>query len=156
MIVWDVVYMINFIYESYNGGFMEALIHFRTPSFPYSFQSLWFVKNLNIKLKFKLVTDVCADTNFEAIRNGFFQVSRTDRKFNLVKFDEYLSKKYILIGSAATSIDLPTGNTIYQMNYNPLLHVDYNYLLYISQACEYGVDVHDFSKCHGEKNIYAW
>ena len=112
--------------------------------------------NLNSKWKGNLMAYGCVDTSVVAIVNDFVKVLWNNRKFILVILYDYLSKKYIMIGYDTTSIDLPTGNTIYQMNYNPILHVDYNYLLYISQACEYGVDVHDFSKCHGEKNIHAW
>ena len=50
-----------------------------------------------------------------------FEFSKNTRKATLVVFDNELSKKYILIGYAATDIVITNGTLNYQLNYTPLL-----------------------------------
>ena len=58
----------------------------------------------------------CADTIVAAIGNGFVKCSCTDRKPNLVGFDDDLSKKSIQVETDATDINLPNVIIIYQVN----------------------------------------
>ena len=71
------------------------------------------------------VSDICndldANTSVAVTRNGFFEVSQTDRKVTLVVFDCELSKKFILIGDSKTTMDLPNGTSIYHLKQTSLL-----------------------------------
>ena len=64
----------------------------------------------------KLMIDGCADTSIAAIGNGFVEVSGTDRSVKIIGFDSDLAKYSIPIGSAVTSVDLPTGTIVIQIN----------------------------------------
>ena len=55
-----------------------------------------------------------------------FKVSKTTRKTTLVGFDDYISKKSISIGAAATNINLPNGTIVSQMNKTQILQVGSN------------------------------
>ena len=43
------------------------------------------------------MADVCVDTSVASIGNGFFEVSKTDRKGILVVFHDNLSKECIVV-----------------------------------------------------------
>ena len=97
----------------------------------------------------------CTGTSVVSIWSGFFHVSRTCIKSNLVGFDEDLYKKCTLVGYTSTSIDLPTCTAIDQIHSILPLHGCYNSLLSVSPTSEYGVYVHDFPKrCDGKQNIH--
>ena len=61
--------------------------------------------NTNTKSKRKLLIDLCFKISVSVIGNGFFEVSHTDEKVNLIGFDNDLSKKNIFIGAVDTEID---------------------------------------------------
>ena len=70
----------------------------------------------------------------------------------MVGFDVDISNKSILILSDATDVKLSIVTIIYQLNENPLLHGDDNFLLPIKQRCKFGVDFHYDEKFHGGKH----
>ena len=101
---------------------------------------------LNTKMKRNTREYGCADTSVSAIGNGFVGFSGIESKVTLFGFDNNLSNKSIPIGSAATNIEFTNGTIIDQLNINSILSGDGNYLLYTSQACEFGVSIRDFSQ----------
>ena len=78
--------------------------------------------NPNNKLKWGIMADCCDDISVAETRNDFVEVSWTERKVALSGFDDYISKKYIPISAATTSMELPNSTIISQMNNNPIIH----------------------------------
>ena len=69
-----------------------------------------------------LVADGCSGTSVIYIRNGPVEVSNTERKVTLDRFDHDLSNKCIPNGASVVSIDLPNGAVSYQFNEYPIIH----------------------------------
>ena len=63
----------------------------RTIGFKDFKNALSFVLNDNSKSKSRLMVDGCADTSITAIRNGFREISRSDRTATLIRFNDNLS-----------------------------------------------------------------
>ena len=92
---------------------------------------------------------VCYKTSVAAIGNGFVEVSQTERKVTLVGFNNYLSKKSILIGAIDNSTNLPNGTILDHMNDTPLPDVGTNSLIYTLKTFEFYVDVQNIYKHNG-------
>ena len=92
------------------------------------------------------MTYFCSKKSVSVIGNGFVEVSHTYRKFILIVFDNDLSNKSILFGSADTYIDLPNGTIIAQMNDTLLPNGGTNSLLSTSNNFGFCVAVQDISK----------
>lgn len=91
---------------------------------------------------------VCYKTSVAAIGNGFVEVSQTERKVTLVGFNNYLSKKSILIGAIDNSTNLPNGTILDHLNDKSLPYGVTNSLLSTTQSNEFFVAVHDVDKIH--------
>ena len=85
--------------------------------------------NLKAKGKGKLVLYGFDDISVSAIGDYFIEVSRTERKVNLVGFDDYISQKSIPIWTDTDVIDLSHYNIIYRLDDTPLLHRGDNSLI---------------------------
>ena len=80
------------------------------------------------------MTDSCADNSVVSLTHGFVEVSRTERSVTLVGFNHDLTKSSIPIGSAATTVDLPGGPVILQINKTAIMESGSNSLLSVTQA----------------------
>ena len=78
--------------------------------------------NLNTKGRATFTADDCDDTSVAAIENDFVEVSKTERKFNLIVFDYDISNKSIPIASDTNYINKPNVTIISKLNEKLLLH----------------------------------
>ena len=83
---------------------------------------LWFYIKLNTKVKNNFLENGYTDTSVVAIWNGFIEVLWINKKTTLAGFNEDLSKKSILIGTAVTYSNLQNVNIIYQINETLIIH----------------------------------
>ena len=111
--------------------------------------------NLKTKEKMNLMVYISDNNSISTIGNVFVEVLSTERKVTPVEFNYQIFNKSIPIGAAATDTDLPNGAVTYCLNYTSLIHVEYNYLIFIEQAHEFGVSIHNVDTGQSGKNMYA-
>ena len=119
-------------------------------------QSLCISFNLKKKVKGRIMEYGFYDTSFASIGNGFVAVTYTDRKFTLVRVDNYLTKKYIPIGYFSTVVDSPNVIIMFQVNYTPLLNGGAKSFLSTAHVHKFSVDIHNVSRhCSIKQYIYS-
>ena len=115
-----------------------------------SMEKFGHVMNTHTAKSSRLYMDGCADTSVLFInKQGFTEVSRTERSVTLVGFKEDLKHPSVVIGSGVAALDRPTGPVLVQINEAPLIYAEGNSLLSTPQSRENSVKIDDVAKRHG-------
>ena len=92
--------------------------------------------------------NIADSTSIAITRNGFSEVSQTNRNSTLVVFDHDLS---ILTGASAAAIFLCYVNVIFHLNDTSLLQRDANSLLSTAKYHNFGIPAYDASNHYSGK-----
>ena len=95
--------------------------------------------------------DGCSEISVAAIGNEFVKISQTERKQPWLDLMTISPRHKIPIVYTTTSIELPDGTIIYQLDETPLIYGRSNYLLPTPQSHGFCVAVCDVARYHGEK-----
>ena len=85
---------------------------------------------INTKGKSNIMEYGCDNTSVSAIGDVFFKTSCTERKLSSIGIADDIADKYITIGDDMTNIYLSNITVTDKLNQTPIIHGDYNYLIF--------------------------